>query len=529
MRMSLERCMLTFISGSLSGHVHQLFGASRLSPELSYESLQQSDCSTVGAADGTGNAQDKSIYWHPAMYAKKKNGGGYVKIPTNGHKLYYKTAGSGKAREPFEFPHGFRMVAGDPFMRGPASSNGGRQNITQWICHSAGGMNQGTDGGFPTGISDCDAYPGFNGAIHFPHCWNGDDYNPANPNAHMSYPDDNIQDGACPSSHPIRLPHIFAENQFNIHDVIDQIDTDSFVLAMGDNTGYGWHADFFNGWDDGAIPALMKSCPQGEYGNEDIGGCPTYKPFSGKKAEDCMLPTTYKENVNNPGKALPGCNPISDVNPAPMLQISPLNVFTTQCKAAAGGPPANPSGGSSSVAPPPYSGSSSSASSSQQSSTVAAPTMTMATYTRPALTQTASTTTVPSSGGTPPNHGGKPSRPRGKVSCPESNGQTIRKNGKTFKIECGIDHFGGNLATKTAHSLGECIKFCARTDGCVDVSLSGTACYLKKELGHEVEMDGLAGAKLVTGASGTDPASYGRGKRNAHIHHYQHAHGEATF
>lgn len=181
--------ILTFLPGKLAGHVHQLFGANRLSPELTYESLQQSSCTTVGAADGTGNSQDKSIYWHPAMYAKKSDGSGdYMKIPTSGHKLYYKNAGSGKAREPFEFPRGFRMIAGDPFMRGPAPADGGRQNITQWICHGSNGRNQGTDGGFPTGITDCDAYPGFNGAIHFPHCWNGNDYNPANPSAHMEYP-----------------------------------------------------------------------------------------------------------------------------------------------------------------------------------------------------------------------------------------------------------------------------------------------------------------------------------------------------
>lgn len=211
---AVERIDPIITPGGIAGHVHQLFGANRLSPVLTYESLQQSDCTTVGAADGTGNSQDKSIYWHPAMYAQKKDGSGFMKIPTNGHKFYYKNAGSGEPREPFEFPQGFRMIAGNPFMRGPAPADGGRQNITQWICHSNSGMNQGTDGGFPTGVTDCDAYPGFNGAIHFPHCWNGDDYNPANPSAHMEYPEDNIQDGACPASHPIRLPHIFAENQF---------------------------------------------------------------------------------------------------------------------------------------------------------------------------------------------------------------------------------------------------------------------------------------------------------------------------
>ena len=54
-----------------------------------------------------------SIYWHPAMYAEKKDGSGYMKIPTNGHKFYYKNAGEGEPREPFEFPH--VRLCGSPF------------------------------------------------------------------------------------------------------------------------------------------------------------------------------------------------------------------------------------------------------------------------------------------------------------------------------------------------------------------------------------------------------------------------------
>lgn len=296
-------------------------------------------------------------------------------------------------------------------------------------------------------------------------------------------------------SHADRRP----SDQFNIHDVIDQIDTSTFVLAMGDETGYGWHADFFNGWDDGAIPELLKTCPQGQYGNEDIGGCPSYKGFATIKAEQCKLPGTYKENVQSPGKALPGCNPISDVNPAPKLAVSPLGVFTTQCKAGAGGPPA---------APPPSGGSTT-----KRPATTAAIT-TMATQTKPASPVTSATTT-----GVP---GNMPPKQRGKASCPKSNGKTIVKNGKTFKIECGIDHQGGDLVRKTAHSLGECIKFCARTKGCVDVSLSGTACYLKKELGKAVPMEGLAGAKLVSGGAAATPSSYTLSKREAHLHRHVH-------
>lgn len=102
---SIQRIDPIVTPGNIAGHVHQLFGANRLSATLSYADLQKSDCTTVGASDGTGNSQDKSIYWHPAMYAEKKDGSGYMKIPTNGHKFYYKNAGEGEPREPFEFPH----------------------------------------------------------------------------------------------------------------------------------------------------------------------------------------------------------------------------------------------------------------------------------------------------------------------------------------------------------------------------------------------------------------------------------------
>lgn len=267
---------------------------------------------------------------------------------------------------------------------------------------------------------------------------------------------------------------------------------------MGDETGYGWHADFFNGWDDGAIPELLKTCPQGGFGNEDIGGCPSYKGFA-KKASECKLPTTFKENVQSPGKFLPGCNPISNVNPAPVLAISPLNVFTNQCKAGAGGPPSTPPQSATSTHKP----------------ATSSPTTTMATHTKPATSTSSPTTT--SNPASPPKH-------HGKVSCPDSDGQTIVKNGKTFQIECGIDHFAGNLKTVTAHSLGRCIRACSRTPGCVDVSLSGTACYLKKELGHEVPMEGLAGAKLIGGDGASAPA---RVRRDAHLH--RHAHRKAEF
>lgn len=43
-----------------------------------------------------------------------------------------------------------------------------------------------------------------------------------------------------------------------------------------------------------------------------------------------------------------------------------------------------------------------------------------------------------------------------------------------------------------------CIVACDTTAGCVDVSLSGTACYLKSSLGAPVVQAGIEGARLLS-------------------------------
>lgn len=343
---SVERIDPILAPGSIGQHVHQVFGSSALASEVTYDSLLKSNCTTVADASNHGNSADHSIYWHPALYMEAANGTGYVKVPTNGHKLYYKDAGStdDKVASPFEFPHGFRMIAGNPWIRSPPSDLQ-QQNITQWICHGTNGQNQGTYGGFPTGVTDCPEVDGFNGALHFPHCWNGQDFDQSNPMAHMSYPTGDIENGVCPTSHPTRLPHIFIENTFDIHSVVDQVKPDTFVLAMGDNTGLGWHADFFNGWEDGAIPNILASCPYDLYGNEDVGQCTAFKAAS-VPADKCKLTGYFPESVDYPGQNLPGCNPIRDTNPAPIYAVAPLGTYSTDCTLAGSG--GNSSSGSAS-------------------------------------------------------------------------------------------------------------------------------------------------------------------------------------
>ncbi|MGG6498559.1 UNVERIFIED_CONTAM: DUF1996 domain-containing protein, partial [Bacteroidetes bacterium 56_B9] len=80
--------------------------ASNAASDMTYESLQKSKCTTVGNAAGAGNAADKSVYWVPSLFGQAKDGSGYVRIPSGGHKLYYRDVGNAndKKAEPFEFP-----------------------------------------------------------------------------------------------------------------------------------------------------------------------------------------------------------------------------------------------------------------------------------------------------------------------------------------------------------------------------------------------------------------------------------------
>ncbi|KAI7501394.1 hypothetical protein KC367_g2951 [Hortaea werneckii] len=88
--------------------------------------------------------------------------------------------------------------------------------------------------------------------------------------------------------------------------------------------------------------------------------------------------------------------------------------------------------------------------------------------------------------------------------CPESNNTLFKTpNGAEFAIECGIDHAAGDIGMAYVRNLGECAVRCSETSGCVDVSLSGAACYLKSNLGPISYNAAINGARLVSQPSGT--------------------------
>ncbi|PSK50339.1 Kremen protein 1 [Elsinoe australis] len=95
-------------------------------------------------------------------------------------------------------------------------------------------------------------------------------------------------------------------------------------------------------------------------------------------------------------------------------------------------------------------------------------------------------------------------QPTTAISCPTNNNTIYTATtGATFLIECGIDHYGGDIAATGVSSFAGCIEACATNSKCVDVSLSGSACYLKGTLGDAIQNGGILGAKLVTSISST--------------------------
>jgi hypothetical protein len=69
-----------------------------------------------------------------------------------------------------------------------------------------------------------------------------------------------IDHGICPPTHPKQIPHIFIEVNHGVINVPDQNSGGRFVFSQGDPTGYGFHADFQNGWDMDIQTYAVKNC-----------------------------------------------------------------------------------------------------------------------------------------------------------------------------------------------------------------------------------------------------------------------------
>ena len=105
------------------------------------------------------------------------------------------------------------MVAGDPQLRSKVGTFRG-------ICHRCNGNGA---GGAPCDSRDTSELPtkvcpgGIRASIIFPSCWDGKTVDTPDHRSHVAYsPSKNVlANDACPSSHPVRIPQLMYEIQWD--------------------------------------------------------------------------------------------------------------------------------------------------------------------------------------------------------------------------------------------------------------------------------------------------------------------------
>ncbi len=81
-------------------------------------------------------------------------------------------------------------------------------------------------------MAKTDCKDGLRAQVHFQSCWNGRDlYKPDN--SHVEYLS-RVDNGGCPSSHPVPLIHLFYEVLYAVNDI--KLDGGKFVFSQGESS-----------------------------------------------------------------------------------------------------------------------------------------------------------------------------------------------------------------------------------------------------------------------------------------------------
>ncbi|KAI3097075.1 hypothetical protein CBS147333_9404 [Penicillium roqueforti] len=252
--------------GTVSSHAHAVHGGGSFGMSSDEASLLESDCTSCAVT------QDKSAYWVPALYFMHTNGSAEVVDEVGGMLAYYLLYGENVTA----FPSNFRMLAGDPYQRNftwpvpdpPKSDWSGAQASQAALRQKALGFNC-LDYSATAEASlyrhflpnktylDEHCTDGVRFELMFPSCWNGKDVDSTDHKSHVAYPS-LVMDGTCPEGFETRLVSLFYETIWNTYAFKD-VDG-YFALANGDPTGYGYHGDFMQAWDDGILQQAIDTC-----------------------------------------------------------------------------------------------------------------------------------------------------------------------------------------------------------------------------------------------------------------------------
>lgn len=240
--------------GLISPHIHTIMGASGFNSRSDPTTIRKSVCSTCSVKE------DNSNYWIASLFYQHVNGTLESVTQTGGMLVYYLQRPGFDGEKIFAPPKNLRMVAGSPMKR--TGDNTLESQALSYNCIN-----------FAGGSPETQAFPqkacpqGLRTQVFFPSCWDGVNTDSANHKSHMAYPD-GMNTGICPSTHPVKIISIFYEVLWQV-DKFQALWLDTngkplraqpFVWSFGDNTGFGMHGDFLNGWDTNVLQNAVDGC-----------------------------------------------------------------------------------------------------------------------------------------------------------------------------------------------------------------------------------------------------------------------------
>jgi hypothetical protein len=271
-----------------------------------FDTLANSECTSCEIS------ADKSAYWTPNLYYQHTNGS-FEEVPHGGSVVYYLARGQ-NANDIVAFPKGFQMLSGNKSLRSANQSgmtwgNETHPNrpISDAISYACLSEVLGPETpGMPADPRLC--INGLRAQIHFQTCWNGKDLYKAD-NSHVAHMNQ-IDNGVCPPAYPYQFPHLFVETNYAVEQVSNLNDGGRFVFSQGDPTGYGFHGDFQNGWNDDALKSAINNClVDGQDDSGTLDDCPSLHPYWNPNFSDnCPTqPPQIAEPATGMIDKLPGC------------------------------------------------------------------------------------------------------------------------------------------------------------------------------------------------------------------------------
>ncbi|KAI0425753.1 hypothetical protein F5Y09DRAFT_346378 [Xylaria sp. FL1042] len=293
-------------------HLHQIVGGNsfNITMDPNTHDLTTSTCTSCSFK------QDKSNYWTAVMFYKAKNGT-YKRVPQIGNggpqgklvnkgglDVYYIPSGKVTA-----FKKGFRMLAGN------AANTDPNKTPKANICHRCWTSYTDTPfvGGAPCTGSDTVDIPHSKSCkmirqtIIFPTCWDGKNLDSPDHQSHVAYSSGSgaTGGGACPSTHPVKLPQIMYELMWDTHEFADSADfptdgSNPYIYSMNVG-GSAAHGDYLFGWEGDTLQKAMDNqcnlntdCPRAGITAQ------TESVYSA-----CTVPQQAPETVDGWLKALP--------------------------------------------------------------------------------------------------------------------------------------------------------------------------------------------------------------------------------